>query len=586
MTTRQNLLKQAVSRSLKSARDQATDYVAIAIAYAEDAIADRKGAKYCKWVRLAARRFIRDLKRAAGKRPPFNWSPNRANLHCEFIEELHHVEGTWSSPTLVLLPFQCFFVCQLFGFRNHLGGRRFSTALLLIARKNAKSTLAAAILLSCLCMEPEQGPQVISAATTGQQAKAVFNAAKRMVERNQELREVYALEAFSKSIARYENGGSFAPINAKASSQDGLNPSHTVMDEVHAHKTADLLNVLTSAAGGRDNPLWLYTTTEGYETPGPWPELRGFAQNIMTGVINDADHFLAVMFTLDEEDDDYDEGAWIKANPLMETSRTLFLKVREAAVEAKQMASKAAEFRIKRCNRRSSTATGWISLSHWRKCKGTIDIDSLAGYTCYGAIDLASTGDMNSLVWLFELGDDRYASIARYWVPADAVDSRTERKSVNYAGWVEAGLIKQTSGNVADYGVIFNDVMEEYQRFNPRMIGYDPYNASTLVNQLTDQGVPMQMFIQGPKSYHPAMQAFERAYKSGKLVHDGNAVLTWNMANVVPRYDPNMNIAPDKRRSADKIDGACSEFMCFGLAELGRGTGDEAGFYASPIIVR
>lgn len=585
MTTRQNLLKQAVSRSLKTGRSEATDYVAIAIAYAEDAVSDRAGLKYCKWVRLAARRFIKDLKRAAGKRPPFNWSPNRANLHCEFIEELHHVEGTWTSPTLVLLPFQCFFICQLFGFRNHLGGRRFSTSLLLIARKNAKSTLAAAILLSCLCLEPEQGPQVISAATTGQQAKAVFNAAKRMVERNAELREVYALEPFAKSIARYENGGSFAPINAKASTQDGLNPSHTVMDEVHAHKTADLLNVLTSAAGGRDNPLWLYTTTEGYESPGPWSEVRGFAENILNNVII-ADHFLAVMFTLDEDDDDYDESTWIKANPLMETSRTLLLKVREAAIEAKQMASKAAEFRIKRCNRRSSTATGWIELNRWRKCKGEVDIDSLIGLPCYGAIDLASTSDMNALLWLWDLGDDHYATMARYWVPEDAVSQRTERKSVNYAGWVESGLVTQTTGNVADYSVIYSDLVADFRRFNPRVIGYDPYNASTLVNQLTDESVPMEMFIQGPKSYHPAMTAFERAYKSGKLVHDGNPVLQWNMANVVPRYDANMNIAPDKRRSADKIDGACALFMCVGLAELGKGQGDAVGAYRSPVIIR
>lgn len=485
----------------------------------------------------------------------------------------------------MLLPFQCFFLCQLFGFRNHLGGRRFSTALLLIARKNAKSTLAAAILLSCLCLEPEQGPQVISAATTGQQAKAVFNAAKRMVERNAELREVYALEPFAKSIARYENGGSFAPINAKASTQDGLNPSHTVMDEVHAHKTSDLLNVLTSAAGGRDNPLWLYTTTEGYESPGPWPEVRGFAENILQEVIT-ADHFLAIMFTLDEADEDYDEAKWIKANPLMESSRTLLLKVREAAIEAKQMPSKAAEFRIKRCNRRSSSATAWVDLRAWRRCKSDIDLDALIGFPCYGALDLASTGDMNACTWLWDLGEERYAILTRYWVPTDAVAQRTERRSVNYAGWVESGLVTQTEGNVADYEVIYNDVLEDFRRFNPRMIAYDPYNASTLVNQLTGQGVPMQMFIQGPKSYHPAMQAFERAYKSGKLAHDGNPVLTWNMANVVPRYDDNMNIAPNKRRSADKIDGGCATFMCFGLAELGKVGGDSAGAYRSPVIIR
>src|SRR5690606_18825162 len=144
---------------------------------------------------------------------------------------------------------------------------------------------------------------------------------------------------------------------AKADTQDGLNPSHVAIDEIHAHKTSDLLNVITSAAGARNNPLWLYTTTEGYTNPGPWADIRLFAKRLLAGVFgNTADHFLVVFFAVDEEnkelgikaDDDFDESTWIKANPLMDTNPILLDKIRHAAVEAKAMPSMLAEFLSKR----------------------------------------------------------------------------------------------------------------------------------------------------------------------------------------------------------------------------------------------
>ncbi|WP_235028930.1 terminase large subunit domain-containing protein, partial [Mycoplasmoides pneumoniae] len=137
--------------------------------------------------------------------------------------------------------------------------RRFTSALFAVARKNAKSTLSSSILLYCECCEPEEGAQVISAATTFPQASIIFNVAKRMVEKTPALREAFGLETWAKAITRFETGATFKPIHAKASTQDGLNPSHVGLDEIHAHKSADLLNVLTSAAGARGNPLWLYT---------------------------------------------------------------------------------------------------------------------------------------------------------------------------------------------------------------------------------------------------------------------------------------------------------------------------------------
>jgi phage terminase large subunit-like protein len=544
------------------------DYVAIADKYAADAIADRKGRRYGKWIRLAAKRYKTDRKRAARKRrPPFIFDEWHAADACAFIEEMPHVEGEWETPTLALDPFQVFFVVQLFGFRNPDGTRRFTHALLAIGRKNGKSALAAAILLYCFLCEGHAGPQVIAAATTGDQARIVWKVAKAMCDKLTDLREEFIVETFAHSIACYGNHGMFKPISAKASTQDGLNPSAVCLDEIHAHKSHDLLNVLKSAAGARRNQLWLYVTTEGYETPGPWPELRKFAEQLLQNLVA-ADHMLALVYALDDADDEYDEAAWAKANPLLLTNPLLLGAIRKEAIEAKQMPGAAAEFRIKRCNRRSSNAAGWTDLSRWRKCARVFDLSEMEGYPCWGAIDLASTRDTTAwrLVWLVE---DTFYTWGRFWVPLEAVHQRTNRGTTQYSPWVESGHMQVTQGDTVDYAVIERDIIADCERFHPSVVAYDDWNASDLVNRLVDQEVPMINFIQGPRSYHPAMQELERAYISGRLVHENSPVLTWHAANMVARYDQNMNSAPDRRKSSEKIDGMCALLMAVGVAVSG-----------------
>lgn len=434
------------------------------------------------------------------------------------------------------------------------------------------------------CCEREQGPQIYSAATTGRQARIVWGVAKAMVQRLGGLRNAFQLEAFANTIVRYETGGSFAPINAKASTQDGLNPSAISLDELHAHKTHDLKNVLTSAAGARANKLFLYTTTEGYETPGPWPEERSFAQQILRGVV-EADHYLAVLFTVDDEDEPFDERRWIKANPLIAVNQTLLEAIRVDALEAKRKPGAFAEFRIKRLNRRAESAAAWANLHRWRKCGGSFSVEELvaAGANCWAALDLASTTDMAAWAIVWELAGEFFIRV-RYWVPQDAVRERTERNTVPYQAWVRGGFITETPGNAIDYEVIERDIRADLDAFGPRIVAFDPWNAQQLANSLLADGYPLQKFIQGPRSYNPAMQAFEAAYVSGKVKHGGNPVLTWNVANIVPRYDANMNIAPDRKRSADRIDGAVAAIMAFG-AYVSENVGEDlSGFLKDPII--
>jgi len=558
--------KKTASTELESVQ---SDYVKTALNYARTAIAD-ESKNFGKWIKLAAKRFLNDYERAKSPDCKFVFEEWFANDVCTFAERMPHVEGVWDRPNIVLHPSHIFFLVQLFGFRDReTMNRRFTSAVFAVARKNAKSTLAAVILLYCLTCEDEVGPQVISAATTGDQAKIIFGYAKRMVEKTRDLQERFKIKAFSKAIACFENGGNFRPINAKASTQDGLNPSAVGLDEIHAHKSHDLVNVLKSAAGGRRNPLYLYTTTEGYDNPGPWGELRHFGKQILEDVIQ-AEHFLIIYYGIDDEDNEFDSSVWIKANPLITVNPILATEIAKEAIEAKAMPGKASEFKIKRCNRPAQSARGEINLHKWKLCNGPVNLEEMKSLPCYAGLDLASTMDMCSLVllWRKVLPDESrmYYCKPYYWVPDNQIKLREERGIVGYEAWVRAGHVCKTPGETIDYAYIEKTIYEVYRTFGIKNMAYDMWRASDLVSRLSDDGIPLIQFIQGFRSYSPAFDELEIAYTSGKLAHAGNPVLTWNASNLVARRDVNLSRAPDKQKSADKIDGMCSLMMAFGVA--------------------
>ena len=546
------------------------DYVRIAREYAKKALASKNRRRFGVWIRLAAQRFLDDLERAKKKDAPFTFDEWHANDVCDFAEKLPHVEGKWDTPNITLHESHVFFLVQLFGFRKPDGTRRFTTALFAIARKNAKSTLAAIIGLYCQVCEGENGPQVITAATTGQQARIVFNTAKRMVEKTPDLREAFGLEAMANAIPSYHNGGTLKPINAKASTQDGLNPSCSILDELHAHKNHDLLNVIKSAAGGRKNPLYLYLTTEGYANPGPWEEEREFAKKVLRGLI-EADHYLALYFAVDEKDedlgteadDDFDEEAWHKANPLIDVNPALLIEIRKAAIEAKEKPGTHAEFKIKRLNRPSSVARGWVNLTKWRECRGEVDLDFLKSHPCHGGLDLSSTTDLTSFRLVWDVNGTIYTHGWRY-VPRQAVKRREARGLIPYAGWVLKGYLIEAGDEAIDYGPIEDQIIWARENLNLVSVGYDGWNAAQTVQRLKGSGVTMEQFIQGPKSYHPAMQALEIAYLNGRLAHGNDPILNWNASNLVARQDANLNNAPDKKRASEKIDDMCALLMGIG----------------------
>lgn len=556
------------------ARKWLRPYIQICDDYAKRAADEKNRDTFCLWIRLAAKRYIKDRLRARQPNAPFYFDEWHAQDPCDFIEHIPHVEGTWATKNIVLHESDVFFIVNLFGFRLQDGTRRFSTALKAVARKNAKSTISAAIGLYCETSEGEQGPQVVSAATTGSQARIIFGIALHMVDMSKWLREQHSLYPMANSILARDCGGSFKPINSKASTQDGLNPSCVLLDEIHAHKTHDLVNVLRSAAGARSNALFLFTTTEGYESPGPWPELRAFAKQILMGSV-EADHMLVVYYALDDKvgekgekgyrpaDDEFDEKKWIKANPLLDVNPILLRKIQEEAKEAKRLPGRLAEFRIKRLNRASASAGAWINMLQWKECSGAVDLEKMLRVPCWGGLDLASTRDIASFRVVWMLDGQLYTHGWRF-VPKAAVKHRNDRGLVPYQSWVTSGLLIEAGDEVIDYDEIEKVIVEVNQRYNLRSLGYDGWNAAQLAQKLKDKKVNMQLFIQGPKSYHPAMKELERLYAEGKLHHEGDPVLAWCAGNLIARTDVNMNMAPERKNAPDKIDDMVALLMATG----------------------
>lgn len=561
-------------------RSAKRNYVSIARTYATAAARKGKSRKYCKWVKAAARRHLNDREREGDDSFPYYFDNDCAVDVCDFIAKLPHVQGEWGSKTIVLEPWQIFILVCIFGWRRKSdGGRRFNTVYIEVARKNAKSTLAAGIALYCLCCDREQGPEVIIGATTGKQADKVFKPAKEMARRTPALRKAFDVEVFARSVVSWKWAGSIEPINAKSSTQDGWNPHCAILDELHAHPNRGLYDVIKSAFGARKNPLLWIITTAGYDTLSVCFEQRTLVTKILEGVVT-ADHYFGIIYTLDEEDkeagikadDHLNEKVWVKANPNLDVSVSRE-QMRGYAIEAKHSPDSMGEFLTKRCNKWTTAKAARFNVELWKKCAGDVTLADFDGLDVWAGLDLAAVSDMNALA-LVARHEGRTLVWCRLWLPEATVESEyVKRRNVPYKRWADEDRLSLTPGNVTDYDFIEKEVNELHERFGFRAVGFDPWNARDIANRLIESGVPMQEFRQGIPSFNAGMKEFDRRLIDATLLHAGCPVLGWHVSNVIARKDVNENEAPDRKNSQEKIDGFVA--ACMGIAMMVTNEGEQ-----------
>jgi phage terminase large subunit-like protein len=522
------------------------DYMGIALSYVADVLSGRVVAG--EWTRKACERFqrMRQMPLASG----FSFSPSHVADVCGWIERLPHVEGRWGSDTIVLQSWQIWLLAAVYGFRRPDGSRLVSTVFFQVGRKSAKSTLTAAAGLYHLACEDEPGAQVVCGASTGNQARIVFAIMQKMVRRSSWLREL-GFTAWANGIT-FGADGSAKPINAKSSTQDGLNPSFISLDESHAQDYS-LHDVLKSAQGARPNAALWCPTTAGYSLVSVGYALRSTTMKVLDGVV-EADHLFCVLYELDEGDDWRDERVWQKALPMIGTTPSLeyVRRYRDDAIATPGMQG---EFLVKMTNAWLHSAANWLSMAAWDKCADpSLTLDSFERERCWIGVDLAERDDIAAVALCFKR-DDRIVGFVKGYLPADVVQDRA-RATPEYRHWVQSGLLTVTDGNMTDYSHIERDIRALCERFDVQQIVFERYGALNVASNLTTDGLPAIIESKNAKVFTAPARELEARVTAGKFRHDGNSFLKWQASNtcVERRVDGSLLPKKESAESANKID--------------------------------
>lgn len=555
------------------------DYVDRALNYARRVVSGEIVA--CKWVRLACQRQLNDLERTDWK---YSFDPARANRVCRYIELLPHIKGDWARPvnidgimvypTLVLEDWQCFILCVVFGWIDSRGKRRFKRVYIEVPRKNAKSTMTSGVALYMLTADGEPGAEVYSAATTGEQARIVFDDAKRMAQRSPQLVERFGLGIATYDMTIAETASTFRALNAEGSTLDGLNIHFGAVDELHAHKRRDLYDVLDSGTGSRSQPLLWMITTAGTDRSGICYEQRTHVTKVLECIFED-ESFFGIIYTIDDEDDWTDPAVWAKANPNFGVS-VLPDDMEAACRKAMSMSSSVNGFLTKRLNVWVNADSAWMDMRAWDECADkSLALEKVRHLPCVIGLDLASKVDIAAKVRIFYDGDaDKYYLLGDYYLPERAVE---ESHNSQYSGWARRGLLHVTEGAVTDYDLIEEHLLEDHSTLNVQEVPFDPHNAVELVNHMTDAGLPMVEMRPTVLNFSEPMKKLEALVLQRKLIHNGCPVMTWMISNVVCHYDKKDNIYPNKERPENKIDGPVAAIMAIGRTISA--TKDESSFF-------
>jgi phage terminase large subunit-like protein len=535
-----------------SARVDGRDYVAIALQYARDVVTDVIPA--CKWIRAACHRQLDDIDKFKRGETEWKWDERKAARVCQFIELLPHVKGRWKSKTITLEPWQCFFLTAIFGWVDGNGFRRYRKALIVIPRKNAKTTIAAAVGLYLLALDDEPGAEVYSAATTRDQARISWDIARSMAQRSPGFRDRFGVGTPAHSITVESDARSFKPLSRDADSLEGLNPHGALIDELHAHKTREVFDVLDEATGARQQPLIFIISTEGDNSTGVFAEQVAYAQQILEGNHEDDSYFSAI-YTIDPEDDWTAPESWAKANPNLGVS--VHLKDLETRCrQAQKNAASQSSFKTKRLNVRVGAGDAYFNLLAWDHCGDkALKIEDFCGEPCIIGLDLASKIDIAAKVTLF--GD---AVFGKFYLPEDAVERGAPNYDL-YRGWTEQGYLTLTPGNVIDFEFIELDLIEDRGNFSVTEVAFDPHQATQLSVRMMAEGMPMVEIPQSVAHLSEPMKELQARILAGKIRHDGNPILSWMIGNVMAKVDAKENVFPRKARPENKIDGAVALIM-------------------------
>lgn len=497
----------------------------------------------------------------------------------EFIETFcKHSKGRkWAGQPFILELWQKAFVSAIFGFiDSETGFRKYRKVILFVARKNGKSTLAAAIGLYMLLMD-EPGAECYSIATKKDQAKILWLEAKRMIKKNPVL--LKRVKPLIAELYYEEEESIFKPLSSDSDTLDGLNSSFVAADEVHAMKDKNLIDVTYDSMDARDQPIFLETSTMGTVRENVFDSEYEYASNIINGYIDESSDFkdetlLAIIYELDSKEEWLDESCYIKANPGLGTIKKL-KGLKDKVARAKIKPDELKNLLCKDFNIRETSVSSWLSFDELNN-EAKFNLAKMKVKYGIGGTDLSSTTDLTAAKVIFMIKNDPTIYVLQqYWLPEDLLDKKVKEDQIPYDIWKEKGLLRTCPGNKVHPHVVtewFLEIRNDYGIFLP-WIGYDAWSADYWVEEMNGYfGEEAMIEVhQGKKTLSSPMKNLGADLKSKLINYNNNPIDKWCLSNTNTDTDRNGNIQPDKSRNKRlRIDGTAALLDAYVILEQKR----------------
>ena len=476
----------------------------------------------------------------------------------DFIHQIKHFAGKSAGQQFDLLPFQKWIVGSVVGIKYKESLLRVCRELfILMARKNGKTALIAALSLYFMIADHEAAPCIACVASSRDQARLLFEAAQKYAK---------SLDPRGESIKQYKNymkfpsnDGEFKVFSSDSSNMDGLNLNVAILDEGHAQKDNLLYSVLKSSMGFRREPLMIQITTAGFLLEGyPCYETYKVSAEILAGV-KTQDEFFPFMYMLDDGDDWTDEDNWIKCNPCLDVTITREY-LRDQVKAAQNDSTQETPIKTKNFNIWMNSAVQWIPPEILASQMKEVNLEDYRGKTCYLAVDLSSVGDFTALSCMIPDGD---YFVFKNWTFLPEESLKEHPNKVLYQRFIQEGSMIKNPGNCTDYDYIINKIWEIGQILTIEGIYYDSWNSTFFSIKCTELGFNMVPISQAVGSFNAPTKEFERLAREKRLVIDKSTNTLWQFSCVQLKVDHNGNAKPMKTSYTNKkIDTCIAMIMC------------------------
>ena len=520
------------------------------VQYAQDVV--KGNIEVCNNIKLACQRFINFME---DKHWEYEFFPEYVEHVLDFVSVLKHTKGPDAGQPLALQPFQILLLCGIYGFRHKKDHEKRMTTdvIVFIPRKAGKSTLTAVIGLYELAFN-EGGAEVFTLATNREQATIVFDAARSMIESMpEEIKGWYRVSKYEIGKVNDSQTMFKALSRDNKKSGDGKNASCAIIDEAAQIIDRNSIEVIFSGMVARKNPLRIYITTASFTKDTKFYEDMASFESMLNGDAPDNPHWFGLLYGLDPQDNWRDKTIWSKANPMHGIS-VYQEAIKERCEQAKLKPPALNEFLCKTLNVYVSANTAWIDRDYWDKSIGQDNGDPEEVFIGF---DLAATRDLNAVCILKRYASEDYYAEFKFFLPEEALLLIPTHYRGIFDQAVQSKILHITEGNVMDDREISEYIKQQASLYNVKEVGYDAYNAASLVARLHDNSIPVKKVGQGMAVLNNPSKHVEKIIMQNAIKHNGNPFVGWQLGNCEVYTDVNGNIKIRKNESdkSAKVDG-------------------------------